>query len=364
MLRTGAGDRIVPVERPALPSSASVVVPVLNERARLGPCLEGLLEQGPWVKEIIVADGGSTDGTADIVARYGARDRRLRIVEAGPAPEGWNGKAWGLDAGLRASDPACEWVIFVDADVRPAPNLTASLLEHAARHQNMGAFSAAPRQRVSGDLDAMIHPALLATLVYRQGLPGSVATRPDEVQANGQCFVVRREALVRSKAIAASRSSRCEDLTIARILVADGLHVGFFEAGDLASVEMYANAEETWENWPRSLPLRDGTTSNIDLGVQFAEVALVQALPLAIVAAGLAEGKDARSTPLFRVNAILLLLRLGVLTGMRRAYVAPPATYWLSPLVDLPALVRISGAALAPTAAWRGRPLVDESRTG
>jgi dolichol-phosphate mannosyltransferase len=364
MLQTGAGDRIVQVDRPAAAASASVIVPVLNEEARLAPCLEGLLEQGSWVREILVVDGGSSDGTKAVVARYAARDARLRVISAGRRPEDWNGKAWGLDAGLRASDPASEWLIAVDADVRPAPDLTASLLEHAARHQSMDAFSAAPRQRVADDLDALIHPALLATLVYRQGLPGSVATRPEDVQANGQCFVARRSALVRTGAIAAARSSRCEDLTIARILAASGVQVGFFEAADLASVEMYASAEETWQNWPRSLPLADGTTSKLDLGVQFAEVAFVQALPLAIVLAGLIEGKAARTTPLFRVNAALALLRLGVLGGMRRAYLHPPATYWLSPLADLPAVVRISASALSPAGNWRGQPMVEESRAG
>lgn len=364
MLQTAAGDRIVSVERPALPASASVIIPVLNEEARLGRCLEGLLEQGPWVREILVVDGGSTDDTKGIVARYAARDSRLRVISAGRPPEDWNGKTWGLDVGLRATDPASEWVITIDADVRPAPNLTASLLEHAARHQSMDAFSAAPRQRVADDLDALIHPALLATLIYRKGLPGNVVTRAEDVQADGQCFVAKRALLIGSGAIAAARASRCEDLTIARILVASGVNVGFFEAGDLASVEMYASAEETWANWPRSLPLTDGTTSKLEIGLQFAEVAFVQALPLAILLAGLVEGQDARKTPLFRVNAALALLRFGVLAGERRAYVNPPATYWLSPLADLPAVVRICSAALSPTANWRGRQLVEESRSG
>ncbi len=364
MLRTGAGDRIVPVDRPALPVNASVIVPVLNEEARLGPCLEGLLEQGPWVREILIVDGGSSDGTKGIVARYARRDPRLRVISAGRPPEDWNGKAWGLQTGLEASDPSSEWVIAIDADVRPAPDLTASLLEHAARHQAMDAFSAAPRQRVADDLDALIHPALLATLIYRQGLPGSVATRPEEVQANGQCFIAKRERLIRSGAIAAARASRCEDLTIARTLCASGVQVGFFELGELASVEMYASAEETWQNWPRSLPLGDGTTSKLELGLAFAEVAFVQALPLAIVLAGLIEGKSARTSPLFRVNVALSLLRLGVLAGEHRVYVNPPATYWLSPLADLPAVVRISAAALSPNATWRGQPLVQESRSG
>ena len=66
------------------------------------PCLDGLLAQGPEVGEILIVDGGSTDGTRDLVRAYARRDRRLRLVEAGPAPDDWNGKVWGLDVGERA----------------------------------------------------------------------------------------------------------------------------------------------------------------------------------------------------------------------------------------------------------------------
>ncbi len=70
-----------------------VVLPTLNEARRVGPCLDGLLAQGPAVAEIIVVDTGSTDGTQALVARYQQRDARLRLFDAGPIPPGWNGKA-------------------------------------------------------------------------------------------------------------------------------------------------------------------------------------------------------------------------------------------------------------------------------
>ncbi|MGA9582381.1 MAG: glycosyltransferase, partial [Allosphingosinicella sp.] len=47
----------------------SVVIPTLNAAATLGPCLESVRE----ADEIIVADGGSADGTAAIAERSGAR---------------------------------------------------------------------------------------------------------------------------------------------------------------------------------------------------------------------------------------------------------------------------------------------------
>jgi glycosyltransferase involved in cell wall biosynthesis len=56
--------------------------------------------QPETVAEILVVDGGSTDGTQSLVERYQSRDRRVRLVDAGPVPGGWTGKAWGLYLGF------------------------------------------------------------------------------------------------------------------------------------------------------------------------------------------------------------------------------------------------------------------------
>ena len=113
--------------------AVTVVGPVLNEAQRLAPCLDGLLGQGPEVGEILIVDGGSTDGTRDLVRAYARRDRRMRLVEAGPAPDDWNGKVWGLDVGERALSWSAAWLLTLDADVRPSPALARSLVARAQR---------------------------------------------------------------------------------------------------------------------------------------------------------------------------------------------------------------------------------------
>jgi rSAM/selenodomain-associated transferase 2 len=47
----------------------SVVIPTLNEERRIAATVERVLAE-PGVAELIVADGGSSDATAEIVARY------------------------------------------------------------------------------------------------------------------------------------------------------------------------------------------------------------------------------------------------------------------------------------------------------
>jgi len=83
----------------------SVIVPALNERESLPHTLDALVGQC-WIHEVIVADGGSTDGTREWVASR----RFVRLVDA-PA-----GKGNQLNAGARA---ACGDVfLFLHADCR------------------------------------------------------------------------------------------------------------------------------------------------------------------------------------------------------------------------------------------------------
>ena len=80
----------------------SVVIPTLNEADRLGPLL-GTLQGEPGLKEIIVVDGGSTDGTPSIAERLGTR---LIMSE--------RGRGHQLRAGAAAATG--EFLLFLHAD--------------------------------------------------------------------------------------------------------------------------------------------------------------------------------------------------------------------------------------------------------
>jgi len=359
MLATSRGVAIEPTADPGVAGSLTIVIPVLDEERRLGPCLEGLRAQGDLVREILVVDGGSHDGTRALALAAAARDPRIRLIDAARTPPGWNGKAWNLETGLREADPRSSSILMLDADVRPAPNLCRALAAHARRF-GVAAFSVAARQRLAGPLDALVHPAMLATLVYRFGIPGTASTSRGRVQANGQCFLVSREVLERTRAIEAARDSRCEDVTIARTIAAGGTPVGFYEAGALVSVEMYDSWRDTVRNWPRSLPMRD-RYSRATAWLGLLEVLLVQALPPWIAFVTLLRARsDVAARPLLRVQLALVAIRLATLAGMRRAYDAPPAGYWLSPFCDVPVAALLAASALRRSHVWRGRTLVPE----
>lgn len=51
----------------------SVVVPVFNEEAYIGKCLEGLVAQNEKADEIIIVDNNSTDKTAKVCRQFGVK---------------------------------------------------------------------------------------------------------------------------------------------------------------------------------------------------------------------------------------------------------------------------------------------------
>ena len=65
----------------------SIILPALNEADGIGHVLSSIPQE--WVQEILVVDGGSTDGTIQIAGDYGARViHESRRGTVGPAIAG------------------------------------------------------------------------------------------------------------------------------------------------------------------------------------------------------------------------------------------------------------------------------------
>jgi len=334
----------------------SVLVATLNEAARLGPCLDGLARQGAPLAEVLVVDSRSTDGTRALVEAAGARDPRVRLLTDPALPPGWVGKVWALEHGL--GHATGDWVLGVDADTAPAPGMVAAVVAAAEAHA-LDVVSFAPRFAGQSAGERLLQPAMLATLVYRLGAPTPRPRAPGDVLANGQCFLARRDLLVRHGGYAPARASWADDVALARHLMRRGARVGFLDGARLYDVRAYASAREAWREWGRSFDLADASAparQAFDLAV----VTLAMGLPplvlagaLAAAAAGWRPGSSGAALVL--VNVVLLGVRLGVLAGTRGSYAARGAPYWCSPLADPAAAARLWLSTLRRPRAWRGR---------
>jgi dolichyl-phosphate beta-glucosyltransferase len=90
----------------------TILVPAYNEARRIESTLQKILAYAPGhfaKNEVVVVDDGSSDGTADLVAKtFGERVRVVRRPERG-------GKGAAIKSGVMAARG--EWILFVDADL-------------------------------------------------------------------------------------------------------------------------------------------------------------------------------------------------------------------------------------------------------
>lgn len=78
--------------------NVSVVTPALNEHSNIEALVDSLLGQTVTPSEIVIADGGSTDGTREILDRLAEAHPRLRVVD-GPGGISENRNAAIAEAG-------------------------------------------------------------------------------------------------------------------------------------------------------------------------------------------------------------------------------------------------------------------------
>ncbi|HYW20752.1 MAG TPA: glycosyltransferase family 2 protein [Nodularia sp. (in: cyanobacteria)] len=339
---------------PELLGSVSVVVPTLNEALRISPLLSGLSRQSYEVREIIIVDSNSQDGTQDLVKTAQHQDPRFRLMTDDPLPANWVGRPWALHNGFLHSSEASEWFLGMDADTQPDPGLVASLVKTAAA-QEYDLVSLSPQFILQYPGECLLQPALLMTLLYRFDPAGINTEQPERVMANGQCFLCRRSVLAAVSGYTSARSSFCDDVTLARYIAAQGFKVGFLDGAKVLKVRMYEGAVETWKEWGRSLDLKDASSSAQVWGDLWL-LSAVQGLPLLVV---LSCFLISPHPLLLGLNVFLLAIRFAMLFAIAPSYDRKNAQggwlFWLSPLADPIAVLRIFLSAFHTPKEWRGR---------
>lgn len=87
----------------------SIIVPIYNVEKYLARCLESLVNQTFKDIEILAINDGSTDNSLNILNKYAARDKRIRII---------NNKNVGVSEtrNIGISESNGEFIVFVDSD--------------------------------------------------------------------------------------------------------------------------------------------------------------------------------------------------------------------------------------------------------
>jgi hypothetical protein len=240
--RPYAGARPPVTEQPA---RVSVLIPARNEEASIAAAVESVLASRGVELELIVLDDASLDQTAAIVEAFAQSDSRLQLHGAPTLPSGWNGKqhACHLLAGLAQSD----WLCFLDADVRLAPDALAQLVA-SAEAQRVDLLSGFPREETGTWLESLLIPLIHFVLLCYLPLPGLHIFRRTRAFAAGcgQVMLTRRAAYHAAGGHAAIRTTMHDGILLPRLLRQRGFPTGLVDLTQLARCRMYSDARQVW----------------------------------------------------------------------------------------------------------------------
>ncbi|MEV4129780.1 glycosyltransferase [Nocardia sp. NPDC049707] len=231
----------------------AVCIPARDEAQRLPELIDDLRGQlGVPRLRVLILDDASSDGTEAAALEAIADDARFAVFrsEAEPAP-GWTGKAAACARLAELADATV--LIFLDADVRLAPNAIAAATAEL-RRSRVALLSPWPYQVAESVAEALVQPLLCWS--WAASLPIAAANRslrPSTAVACGQFLVFDAAAYRVIGGHAAVAASPTEDLDIARALRRSGRRTALVAAGRAASTRMYRDATELEAGYTRWL---------------------------------------------------------------------------------------------------------------
>ena len=223
----------------------SVLIPARNEEAAIRESIESVLANRGVDFELIVLDDHSGDETAAIVARAAEADRRIALRTSPPLPAGWCGKQHACQ--VLAGMARHELLIWIDADVRVAPDALARIADEA-RRRPIGLLSGFPREVTGSWLENLLIP--LIHFVLLGYLPLHIARRSKSAAFGagcGQLFIARRTAYEAAGGHEIIRASLHDGISLPRAFRRAGQTTDVFDATDLASCRMYRSAGGVWQ---------------------------------------------------------------------------------------------------------------------
>ncbi|MBF6589877.1 MAG: glycosyltransferase [Ktedonobacterales bacterium] len=232
-LISGTGE--TPGESVAWPR-VSIVVPARNEAANLPTLLRSLMALDYRDYEIIVVDDDSTDATGQIATDFARESAgRVRVVRGSGPASGWTGKNYACHLGAQAATGA--WLLFTDADTEHAP-ASLRLAMGAALAAGASALSLFTRQRCLTFWERLLLP--FAYQQYFVGVRPRALARPGQpALANGQYFLIARQAYAVVGGHGAVAASITDDVALAGVLKRGGYPPLVRRGEALVRVRMY-----------------------------------------------------------------------------------------------------------------------------
>jgi len=153
---------------PQLPHPVSVIVCAHDEEQNLRELIPVLLAQDHPEFEVIIVEDRCNDGTYDYLREATALGNKLKMVRVVHKPDHISGKKFALTLGIKAAK--YEWLLFTDADCRPASDQWIKRMTGSYDGQTQIVLGCSPYEKNVGWLNAFIRFESLLTATQYVGL--------------------------------------------------------------------------------------------------------------------------------------------------------------------------------------------------
>ena len=231
-------------------SPVTILIPVRNEAENIAELVTSLTNQSALDSvEIIFIDDSSEDGTGKLLSDAKSAGAPIKIINAPALPNDWLGKPWALQQGYLAASG--KFIVTLDADVRLAPTAIAQTISMLGMRDFISAY---PKQIAKTLAERLVQPILQWS--WMTTVPLRIAERSSRTSlavANGQFFLVRKEALDQIDGFKLIAGQVLDDMKLARALISSGAHGGVADGSRLAQTRMYKNFDEIKAGYGKSL---------------------------------------------------------------------------------------------------------------
>jgi len=354
----------------------SVLVPARNEERRIWGCLSTLIAQEPPVREIILLDDRSTDGTVAIARELGFREEpgsRFRIIHGQELPDEWVGKNWACHQLSLAASLASTHLLFTDADTIHGPACIRSALAYAVSNradllslwpdQITGTWSEKLVIPLGYLLFMAFHPFPLLRLLQAQPARAERwgLTRPQLAAlgaANGQFLLFKRASYETLGGHEALKDHLVEDIAFGRRVASrtgEGMRLVNADGSDLLWCRMYSGFAELWEGFSKNLRpvFEESHIGFVLFGIVVFGLFLLPFLLLAM---------DKAALPAVVLSVILIMqMRLNLTLRFRTSWLGfffHPIAVILALLIALNSWRLCQGAGVS----WKGRNYSGKTR--
>ncbi|MGH9353164.1 MAG: glycosyltransferase [Terriglobia bacterium] len=293
----------------------SVIIPARNEELNIEGAVRSVAAQ-KGVREIIVVDDQSGDGTPEILAAMAAQCPKLRVLRLRSLPAGWLGKTHAAAEGAKMATG--EWLLFTDADTRHFPGSLAALLDRA-RSEGAGLLSISPGQEICTWWEKAVIPLVYVQLAGLFRFEDVNDPRSPAAAANGQYMLIRRSVYDSAGGWEAVRDSILDDVALARRVKNAGGKILFLPGAEWAQTRMYHRFGDMWRGWTKNLFLLYGQDW-AKIAATVLRLLVLDCLPYALLAILVAVSFALLSTgaKAWITAAVAVACALAVYTGHRR----------------------------------------------